>query len=208
MKNSSNTIKPITASNGAIITIDDLIEAIDFADVNWDMAAFAFEETGAILPIDICILDFFKDQQAWDKIDKTFVEEYAYNKYNALTAAIERRAKVEWTYLASKRDWKHIMHKDQFKKICNLNPFEKILFNNAVDSGFKHSFSEYMDKEESQDYWTSIVKQDYSTYQVTICLTNQGKEKKDSTICPWTSEKAFIHIEEGNSRTELRLYHE
>lgn len=206
MKNSLTTIKPIKASNGVILTIDDLFDAISFARINWNIATFAFEETGATLPIDICILDFFKDQQAWDKLDKFFVEEYAYNKYNALKTAIERYARVEWTYLALKRGWKNIMHRDQFKKICDLNRFESLIFNIAVKLGFKHSFSEYKDKNTSQDYWTSNVEWDYPTYQVTICLPNQ--DKKDSTTCPWTSEKAVVHIEKRDSRTELRLYHE
>lgn len=207
MKNSLTTIKPITASNGDILSIDDLIECVECAEIDWEMARFAFNDENAMTDIDICLLDFFKDQQSWQQVDKYYLEECSFSKFHALKRVIERRAGIEWEYLAKKRDWEHVMHENQYKSFCELNPFEKAVYQKAQTRGFRLGYTEHKDNGQKKNYWITNTIMGFFPYEVTVCFAGKDIDVKDSKSNIWTSEKAFIHIEEGDSRTELRLYH-
>ncbi|OWV09980.1 hypothetical protein [Fibrobacter sp. UWB5] len=208
MKNSSSTIKPITASNGDILTIDDLIASVDCADVDWEMARFAFSDENVKDELDICLLDFFKDQQSWQQVDKYYLEEYPCCEFHALIRVIERRAKNEWLNQAMMKGWEDVMYEDQYKSFSELNSFEKAVYQKSQARGFRLGYTEHKGNGQKKKNWITDIIMGGLPYEVTVCFVGKGPDVKDTKSNPWTSEKAFIHIEEGNSRTILRLYHE
>lgn len=90
----------IAASNGIILSADDLKKAVETADVNWTLAAYASQHSKD--PIDICTNDFF-DTDHWKSVDDLFVQKYEMFEDipNALASVIESRAE-SWSEKADR----------------------------------------------------------------------------------------------------------
>ena len=100
------------------------------------------------------------------------------------------------------------MHENQYKSFCELNPFEKAVYQKAQTYGFRIGYTEYKNNGQKKNYWIADTTMGYLPYEVTVCFAGKDINAKDAKANPWTSEKAFIHIEVGDSHTELRLHHE
>lgn len=99
------TNQTITASNGTVLTIDDLKEAIKIAEINWDKVAYALKNLPSNDALDICMYDFFEDDVAWDMVDEIFIEKSQKgdkDKKVLLANTIKKRAEA-WYGMALSR---------------------------------------------------------------------------------------------------------
>jgi len=197
----------ITASNGAAINVDNLKEAIENADVNWTMAAFAYgKEASCYSPLDICLDDFFSAEK-WHEVDGFFLDAAYYWKQidpqndidicSVLALVIERRAEIEWTYLAKKRGWDNIMHPSFFKPYGKLNPFEAAIYKSAPKNGFKVRQKKKHKDGTIQRYWAVSTLYGGRTFQVVVTFADTDKDVHDMADTGWDSDNVFVNIEEG-----------
>lgn len=196
----------ITASNGAKLTLDTLKEAIEDASVNWTMAAFAFEKNAPTTPLDICLNDFFNIEK-WHEVDGLFLDAVYFWKQidpqndidicSVLALVIERRAEIEWTYLAKKRGWDNLMHPSHFKEYGRLNPFEAAIYHSAPKNGFKVRQKEKNKDGKTRKYWAVSTLYGGKTFQVVVTFADIDKDVLDMTYTAWTRDDVFVNIEEG-----------
>ena len=107
-------IHTITASNGIILTTDDLKEAIKNAEIQWDKVAYAFPKVKSKEAFDICVYDFFEDNDSWNLVDNIFVEECQKgdsDKKTILANTIKKRAEVWYGTARSKKKNEELLYR-------------------------------------------------------------------------------------------------
>ena len=202
----NETTYPIITSNGAKLTLDILKEAVEFAIVDWTMVAFAFGNNASFSPFDICLADFFNSQK-WHEVDSFFLEECDVWDYKgvpddktsmyALAHVISRRAEIDWMYLAKKRGWDILMQPYLFKAYDNLNIFEADIYRSAMKNGFKLRYKDKDKDGQIRKYWVTSALYGERTFMVVVTFADIDRNVHGMADTIWTSENAYINIEEG-----------
>ena len=181
-----------TASNGIILTTEDLKEAIKIADVNWTEAAYANDGTKSKDPIDICIFDFFGD--SWDLVDENFVGNYDdcnKDKHIALAHVIEGRASVwhDWACQAKENEEQCYRVKGEpfslsYAELFIKCEYQEYYFDDGLEAVLNHANFLYSqachnDKRKCMEYSNEFVWGKVK-YLVTRCYTDERIARGDA----------------------------
>ncbi len=181
-----------TASNGIILTTEDLEKAIKLANVDWAEAAYANDGADSKNPIDICIFDFWGD--SWDLVDEVFVDNYDdcdEDKLTALAKVIEGRASIwhDWANQAKEAEEEVYRVKGEPFSLDYANLFikceyQEYYYDDGLEAVLNHAHFLYSpachnDQKKCTEYSDEFVWGKVK-YLVTLCYTDERIKRGDA----------------------------